>query len=769
MAASLRLQSLSALLLLCCSLYLHIIVGYHIDPSDFFLGAQNRPKLEIVSPENGEVLDDNELKIKIKLGGYEVPSPFHDSKVCIGLSNGNTVAEGCFDQTPDLVFHANGLSPGQQYSLQVSFYERGKVIAVSVRNFRVAGIRGLVDGSDEPVTIMTAVQLALQYQTRSMMERAEEIYRSILLEYPDHANALHLMGVILYQKGDPLAAIPYIQRAMLGNKTDETFYNTLGEIYRDVGRVDEAIEQYKAALAINPLMPGAIYNIGRAYQEKRRWDDAITQYRKVQELVKHDADLLAKNHFMQTMRENAMIRECDLLQASRRIIQAAECWKKCLNAYPENQYVYNELGNLLGQNGQYEDAYELYRLAISKGSIVAELNSAHMLEQLGYFAEAVAAYDDAISNAMARGLPQFHIQVRRAMVLPRILPASPWFVADLRRNLEANLDMLLLTDRSNIVVDNSPPLYFGFSLGYYLAFHGTEGGSSGVSNVGASSSADNNNLVLKSKLYRVYARMCPALLQGFFMDKTSDQLGTEDTSLTLGYEEDEAEQTAANEEVEEDEEEEPLPSDMGPTALSMEAPVDDTIKERDAVADNEAEMDPSGTASAAVNATAEVMPTTVDNVKIPVNPAVPDTPSKSTNRRPTNYRDTVERSSTFDLSPKPGGSVLSAASLVSGTAVSSSGSVNANLYDINSRSTVSASAASQHYTSTAQKEEMGTASTDKFPVTHSASSQSPWAKAIPHHVDKVSGKPLIRIGFVSRYFQVGRRKPLFVYCIARCM
>jgi hypothetical protein len=110
------------------------------DPVDFFLGAQRRPKLQIIYPENGQILPDTNLEIKIKVDGYEVPSSFHDSKICIALSAGSTISENCFEQSPDLIFHAKSLLAGSQYALRVALYERGNAIAVSVRNFCVAGM-----------------------------------------------------------------------------------------------------------------------------------------------------------------------------------------------------------------------------------------------------------------------------------------------------------------------------------------------------------------------------------------------------------------------------------------------------------------------------------------------------------------------------------------------------------------------------------------------------------------------------------------------------
>lgn len=86
----------------------------------------------------------------------------------------------------------------------------------------------------------------------------------------------------------------------------------------------------------------------------------------------------------------------------------------------------------------------------------------------------------------------------------RIIPSSESALLNTRASFEAELDALIAADPSTVSIDNAPPLYFGFSHGYYLAFHGY------------------NNVAIKSKLFRVYSRMCPALLQGYFMDKSSE-------------------------------------------------------------------------------------------------------------------------------------------------------------------------------------------------------------------------------------------------------
>lgn len=183
---------------LCIYIFLHFVSycnsfsnSNSIDPNDYFIGAQVRPRLTILKPGNGAILDDGNLEINLSISGYDLPSSFHDSKVCVALSAAMSVAEECFEQTPDLIYHVSGLTPGTQYSLRVAFYERGKAIAVSVRSFLCAGIQ--IEDAYAPVTIQNAVQLAVQYQNKKMTAEAERIYRKVLSENPRHQHGKNII------------------------------------------------------------------------------------------------------------------------------------------------------------------------------------------------------------------------------------------------------------------------------------------------------------------------------------------------------------------------------------------------------------------------------------------------------------------------------------------------------------------------------------------------------------------------------------------------
>lgn len=240
------------------------------------------------------MLDSGDLEIKVRVKGYSFPSAFHDSSVCVALSSGDSFLEECFVEAPDLRFHVNGLGADSSYSLRVIFYERNEAIAVSVRNFRVGGIK-VTNSEDEVVTIQTAVQLALSYELSGDHDGAKRIYHSILSIDPSHAYTLHLLGLHAFQSGDAEMALPLLHKALLAIEQStadqellpadmdgyDGFYHSLGECYRVLGRYAEAEDQFLHALELNPHHVAAKHSLGILYQVTNDWKHAIQLYQDV--------------------------------------------------------------------------------------------------------------------------------------------------------------------------------------------------------------------------------------------------------------------------------------------------------------------------------------------------------------------------------------------------------------------------------------------------------------------------------------------------------
>jgi protein O-GlcNAc transferase len=134
------------------------------------------------------------------------------------------------------------------------------------------------------VTTLQAFELALQHHQAGRLAYAEELYRKILAQQPDHADALHLLGVIAHQVGRHDVAVDLIRKALVLIPDNAAAQSNLGEAYRTAARFDEAIAAYRRALQLNPDSPQAYNNLGIALREQGQLDEAVAAYRRALEL-----------------------------------------------------------------------------------------------------------------------------------------------------------------------------------------------------------------------------------------------------------------------------------------------------------------------------------------------------------------------------------------------------------------------------------------------------------------------------------------------------
>ena len=128
-------------------------------------------------------------------------------------------------------------------------------------------------------TTSEALAIALAHHQGGRLQAAEEIYRQILQADPRHADAMHLVGVIALQTGNPAVAVEYIERAIGWDGDRAIFHSNLGEAYRSLRRLPEAIACFRRALELTPDFAGVYYNLGNALKDHGRLDQAIDAYR----------------------------------------------------------------------------------------------------------------------------------------------------------------------------------------------------------------------------------------------------------------------------------------------------------------------------------------------------------------------------------------------------------------------------------------------------------------------------------------------------------
>ncbi len=111
------------------------------------------------------------------------------------------------------------------------------------------------------VSIPRALRIAIEHHRGGRLPQAEASYRRILRVAPNHADAVHLLGDIFRQRGNIEIAVEFINKAINAKPAEPIYYNSLGNALQAQARLDEALASYRQALSIKPDFAAAYSNL----------------------------------------------------------------------------------------------------------------------------------------------------------------------------------------------------------------------------------------------------------------------------------------------------------------------------------------------------------------------------------------------------------------------------------------------------------------------------------------------------------------------------
>jgi Tfp pilus assembly protein PilF len=128
-------------------------------------------------------------------------------------------------------------------------------------------------------TTAEALETACRHHRSGRLREAEALYRQILQAEPNHADALHLLGVVAHQHGRHEQAVEMIGRAIALCGDRAAYHSNLADAYRAQGRFGEAIARYRQALALDPKLANAHFNLGLVFFARDEFAPAIEAFR----------------------------------------------------------------------------------------------------------------------------------------------------------------------------------------------------------------------------------------------------------------------------------------------------------------------------------------------------------------------------------------------------------------------------------------------------------------------------------------------------------
>jgi len=263
----------------------------------------------------------------------------------------------------------------------------------------------------------------LRHQNGEVGE-AEELYNEILRIEPEHAEALHFLGVIAHQRGQSDVAIQLMKRSIEREPGTAIYFVNLGQVLEAKGELSEAIRNYRTGALLDGGLEDAHRRLGDALYKLGNLKDAAVSYAQVLK-IKPDChrtinclgSILQKVGKLEqaiVFYQKAISLKADFAEAHNNLGTAlkamgrlddalASCKKAILNG-PGFAAAHINLGDILIARGDFKQAVETLQegIALQPDSFEAHLNMGNAYRGLGMLSEAALSYQRAIGLAPDR-------------------------------------------------------------------------------------------------------------------------------------------------------------------------------------------------------------------------------------------------------------------------------------------------------------------------------------------------------------------------------
>ena len=194
-----------------------------------------------------------------------------------------------------------------------------------------------------------------------------------------------MLGVALARSGQSENGARLLARANSVRPDDPAVLMNLGNALRDLGRLEEALEQYTHVTRAQPDFAPAFRAHGMILVMLGRAEEALAFLGQAVQLRPEDADA-----------------NCDLgvgLDAAGRKQSALQCFDRAVALNPGHGHAHHNRAMLLAGSGHPTEALASYdsALALQPDNAAAHNNRGSLLHSLGRYGEAVTAFDRALA------------------------------------------------------------------------------------------------------------------------------------------------------------------------------------------------------------------------------------------------------------------------------------------------------------------------------------------------------------------------------------
>jgi protein O-GlcNAc transferase len=261
------------------------------------------------------------------------------------------------------------------------------------------------------------------------LDAAETGYRQIVdnaehlgeLDQENLTEALHLLGAVILQRGQPRDAAVFIERAISRDNLNAHSHNNLGNAQLALGKVEMALASYWRAVELEPTLFDAHFNRATALLQAHRPSEAEASLKRAVELQPRNSDAW-----------------CNLglaLRAQRRLVPAREAFEEAIQLRPTFAEAHANLGAVWRELGNLSSAETALRLALRHDPTLGEahINLGDAFVDANDYSRAIDSYRASLAHKPSLS------QARTKLIAARLMICD-WANIDALRNRFSTLD-----------------------------------------------------------------------------------------------------------------------------------------------------------------------------------------------------------------------------------------------------------------------------------------------------------------------------------------
>lgn len=241
-------------------------------------------------------------------------------------------------------------------------------------------------------SVTTLYQQAYTHHRAGQLAEAEALYQQVIMLQPQHADALHLLGVLFYQSNRSALAVQHIAQALAIDPRNLNYLNNHGLALSANNQPESALKSFLQAILLQPKDLDVQLNIGNILLTLSRFEEAAGYYRRILRVFPSKDDVrVALCHCLSSLGNQA--------QQHGKFAQAEACFQEAILFNTQDAALYYNLGNAQRELGKPAEAAQQYQKSLQLVPNDADTynNLGNVQRELGQLDLAITSYEKALS------------------------------------------------------------------------------------------------------------------------------------------------------------------------------------------------------------------------------------------------------------------------------------------------------------------------------------------------------------------------------------